>query len=515
MQSASAKQYSRRLSRRSPIVSALQKVMALLALANLGLVVFDATYIKFRDQYFWHIPWVTQQYDPVKGIEPYRDTQTYLDTVDRLEKQLEQTGPQGAEVDTILADLQNQSVEMIDTDPFEKANKSGTLEAIKNRMRAHKPNPENSAKQAFRAFWSPDNLTATAWQQELKFFGQDIRPLMATNYFRPITEANELFDQFWRIDLIFMGIFGVDFILRTLLLSWRRNGVTWLDAMLWRWYDVFLLLPFWRLLRVIPVTVRLHQSGLVNLGRVQKQLNQFLAENIVTEVTELVMVRTVSLAQTSLKRGGLRRWLMTPPDAVEINEVNELEAIADQLILLTVQRVVPKIQPDLEALLRHAITEALDQVPLYKEFRQFPGVGQLPTEVSRQVVHQLTQVTYASLNQIVTQALEDERGRALSGQLAEHFMDGLRTELRDKETLEELQTQLVNFLEETKLTVLQQLDSEDVEETVAEVEHLRQANLEANRLPTIEVVSEVGETRLPPPDSPPKTKSAPSCSFLR
>ena len=473
--------------------------MALLALANLGLVVFDATYIRFRDQYLWHIPWITRQYDPVKGIEPYRDTQAYLKTVDALKQQLAQTGPQGAQVKTTLADLSQLSIEMIETDPFQKANKSGTLEAIKNRMRAKEPNSKDSAKQAFQTFWSPENFTATTWQQELAFFDQDIRPLMATNYFRPIAENNEQVDRFWRIDVFFIAIFGFDFLLRTLFLSWRRPGVNWLDAMLWRWYDLFLLLPFWRLLRVIPVTMRLHQSGLINLGRIQMQLNQFLAENIVAEVTELVMVRTVSLAQNSLEQGGLRQWVMTPPDPVEINEVNEIEAIADQLILLTVQRVLPKIQPDLEALLRHAITESLNQVPLYKEFRLFPGVGQLPADISRQVVHQLTQVTYSGLNQIVTQALEDERGRALSGQLTEHLMESLRTELQDKDTLDSLQTQLINLLEETKLTILQQLETKDTTETAEEVAQLKQANRDANRLPTVELVPEENKAKLPPP----------------
>ena len=502
----------RNLSKGHFVGQALNKLIALVALANLGLVVFDATYIRFRDQYLWHLPWITQRYDIIKGIEPHRDTQKYLDTVDRLQQQLTQAGPQDAQAQSIMAVLRDQSVEMIDTDPFQKANKSGTLEAIKNQMRAKKPNEENSAKQAFRAFWSADNLRTTSWKQELAFFDEEIRPLMATNYFRPITESNELFDQFWRIDLLFMGLFGADFLLRTLLLSLRRPGLNWLDAMLWRWYDIFLLLPFWRLLRVMPVTLRLHQSGLINLHRIQAQLNQFLAENLVNDVTEMAMVRTVSLTQTALRRGGLRQWLMSPPEAVEINEVNEVEAIADQLILLTIQRVLPKIQPDLEALLGHTIAAALNQVPLYQQFRQVPGVGQLPAEVSRQVVQQLTQVTYSSLNQIVTQALEDEQGRALSGQLTEHFMDALRTELRDKDTLEELQTQLVNFLEETKLTLLRQLDTNNVEATVAEVEQLRQANRDASRLPAIEVVTAVGPTQWVSPD---EDKAGTKGQFLR
>jgi hypothetical protein len=459
----------------------LVKVMALVAVADLGLVLFDYTYISLRDVYLSRLPWVVQQYDRIKGIEPYRDTQQYLKAVESLK----QVGPQpSAQRDQILAELRDRSLEMIVENPFEAANKSGTLEKIKNRMRAHQPNADDSAKQAFQDFWSAERLTPQNWASELAFFDQRISPLIASNYYRPIAENNLPIDYFWRIDLIFISIFAIELLLRTLYLS-RRNDMTWRDAVLWRWYDLLLLLPFWRLLRIIPVAVRLHQARLVDLSRAQILINRFLAENIAAEVTELAIIQGITAAQTSIEQGAIREWLsVAAQPSVEINEVNEVSALIDQVLTLTVRRVLPTIQPDLERLLRHAIAEALESLPLYRDIQKLPGIGQLPTAIAHQVIHQVTQATYSGLNQ----TLSDQEGRLLFDHLAQQFTRSLRAELQDQQTLSTLQSLLSDFLEETKLTIVKRLETEDIDQTIVQAQGLRQTNSEKKKLPTIEVI---------------------------
>jgi hypothetical protein len=66
--------------------------MALVALGNLSLVLFDISYVSGRDFYFRQLPVLTQLYDPFKGIEPHRDTQKYLETLEKLKTQVVQTG---------------------------------------------------------------------------------------------------------------------------------------------------------------------------------------------------------------------------------------------------------------------------------------------------------------------------------------------------------------------------------------------------------------------------------------
>jgi hypothetical protein len=45
----------------------------------------------------------------------------------------------------------------------------------------------------------------------------------------------------------------------------RLPGLGWGAALMRRWIDIPLLLPFWRWLRVIPTIERLQTSGVANL----------------------------------------------------------------------------------------------------------------------------------------------------------------------------------------------------------------------------------------------------------
>lgn len=121
--------------------------MAIAATVNLGLVLFDLSYVPWRDFYQREFPGLTQVYDPIKGIEPHRDTQKYLNTVNSLKEQVNQTGLQSPQTAKLLDELRRLSSEMIDTNPFEIANKTGTLEKIKNRMRDRLG--QESSRQAF------------------------------------------------------------------------------------------------------------------------------------------------------------------------------------------------------------------------------------------------------------------------------------------------------------------------------------------------------------------------------
>lgn len=129
-----------------------ERLMAIIALVNLGLVFFDLSYIPWRDFYFQHSPALIQLYDPIKGIEPHRETQTYLNKVDALEVQVIETGLDSPQTEALLQNLRHLSNQMIEDNPFALANKSGYLEKIKNQMRDRVG--KTSAHAAFETFWS-------------------------------------------------------------------------------------------------------------------------------------------------------------------------------------------------------------------------------------------------------------------------------------------------------------------------------------------------------------------------
>lgn len=459
-----------------------ERGMAILATANLGLVLFDISYIPGRN--FWlngtieildlkinvPLPPITKWYDPVKAIEPHRDTQSYLNKVKELEEQVAQTGLQSSEVETRLAELDRLSTEMIDTNPFQVANKSGTLEKIKNKMRDRLN--LDSAKESFSTFWSQSHLSRYGWQKEMSFFNSEIVPLLKTNYYRPIGENGESIDYFWLLDLPFVGIFFLEFLGRTFYISRRHIGVSWLDAMLWRWYDLFLLIPFWRWLRVVPVVIRLDQAQLLDLERVREQANQGFVATFAEEITEVVVIRVIKQIQGSIERGDVSRWIFQPEKRayIDLNNVNEVEAIANILTKLVVYQVLPKIKPDIEAILNHNIESVLKSLPAYKTLQNIPGMSSIPTQLTERLVKEISQGAYEA----IVAALEDPVGAKLSNQLIQHFGEAIAEEARNQNTVDKIQNLLVDMLEEVKVNYVERLSEEDVEQIMEETRQIRQ-----------------------------------------
>lgn len=446
-----------------------ERLMAITATVNLCICLFDLSYVPWRDFYLRKFPQITK-YDSVKGIEPHRETENYLANVRSLEEQVSQTGLQSPESATKLEELRRLSSEMIDGNPFAAVNKGGTLEKIKNRMRDR--TEVKSAKLAFNTFWNQAYLSQNNWQKEIDFFNKKIRPLIATDYYRTVEENGEFTDKFWLIDLPFVILFALELLTRSSYIRRRNPGFTWLDAILWRWYDLFLLLPFWRILRIIPVLIRLDQAKLLNLHPVRRQINQGIIANFAEEITEIVVVRIINQIQGSIKQGDLIRWLLQKENLrpyIDINNINEVEAIAGIFVQAVVYQVLPKIQPEIIAILRHNIDNAFNTSPIYRSLQNFPGVGQMQTQLGEQLATQIATNLYKAL----VSTVEDPVAAKLSSQLMEGFSSSLGAEIQKKQVVTEIQSLLSDFLEEVKINYVQRLSREDIEQIIAQTRQMR------------------------------------------
>ncbi|MGB3536466.1 MAG: hypothetical protein WBA13_23475 [Microcoleaceae cyanobacterium] len=455
-----------------------EKIMALLAAINFILVLFNFTYTRWRDLYIQYLPSLTEIYDPIKGIEPHRDTQKYLNTVNRLKQQVVQTGLNSEESIQILNSLQTQSTDMINTNPFAIANKSGTLETIKNRMRDRITIAEDSAQVAFEVFWSPTYLNTQELNSEIDWFEDEIAPLIAQNYYRSLGENGEYISYFWRIDLPFMIVFLIEYIARTYWISRRFITFNFKDAMLWRWYDVFLFLPFWRWLRAIPVSIRLNQNELIDLERVRNQAIRIVLTNFAQELTEIVIVQAINQLQNAIQSGELSQQILEDSQRkyIDLNNINEIEAIATHLVQATVYHVIPKLQPNLEELLQYSLEAALKESSLYKQFKNLPGWQNISHQMTQQLVHQLSQLATDSpqkMYEAVKQAIEDPVGTQLSNRLVNQFTHLLGEELQQEQSLQEIESLLVAFLEEFKINYVQKVDVDHYQQVVTETQQLR------------------------------------------
>ncbi|MBD1805550.1 hypothetical protein H6F98_08830 [Microcoleus sp. FACHB-SPT15] len=446
-----------------------ERLIAILAVVNLVLVFFDMSYVTLRDFYLDVVPSLTQLYDPVKGIEPHPETQNYLNSVNALEEQVLQAGLQSPQSEELLEELRGLSNRLVEDNPFQGADKSSTLEKIQHEMRTRVG--ENYGRDAFTTFWSQPYLSNTGWQQNIEFFNTEIRPLIGRNYYRDIGRFGGFVDYFWLIDLPFIILFTLEILARTYYSSRRKPELNWLEAILRRWYDLFLVLPFGRWLRVLPVTLRLYQTKLLDLEPFRKQLNYDFAISFAEEIAEIIGVQVIDQMQESVQKGEVTRWLFHPESRkpyVQVNNTNEVKAIATRLVNVSVYEVLPQVQPDIEALVHHSLESTLSQATVYQQIQNIPGLNHLPSQLTETLAHNLSHTVYSNL----VKALEDPVGAELTARLMGNFRDALETELQKKHNRQEFESLLVDMLEEIKINYVRGIAEGGIERALEEVDQL-------------------------------------------
>jgi hypothetical protein len=422
--------------------------MAIIASIGFITAMFDLTYIPSRDFYFKNIPEIVQIYDPLKGIEPHRETDRYLNAVNQLKGVVKTNGLASAETQSWLQELDGLSVSMIQNNPFQVAGKTGNLEKIKNEVRDRVKN--QSAKGAFQTFWSQAYLTKAGWEKELSFYDRKIKPLIVTNYYRRLDESGNLVDRFWQIDIIFIGIFAGELLGRIFYIRRHNRHVSFQQAIVWRWYDLLLLLPFAQFLRIIPVAIRLHQAKLVNLDAVQSELNRLFVGQIAAEITDAVVIQVLAQTQGAIKQGQITKlmgdYLKRPH--IDLNNVNEVEVLFQLVLEIVIYRVIPKVQPDLEAIFQHLFHKALLESPAYRNLQLLPGVGELPAQAIDRVVKEVSASLYTALLKVMS----DPDSGKLSHRLAENLTQAIGSEMQRGQTVIKIESLVYDLIEEIKVT---------------------------------------------------------------
>ncbi|MBD2310267.1 hypothetical protein H6G20_01040 [Desertifilum sp. FACHB-1129] len=442
----------------------IERCVALLALLNLALVFFDLTYLYGRNFYFSVFPALTRYYDPIKGIQPHPETQYYLQQVETLETQLATGGWDAPQVERSLAPLSPLSQRILAENPFAGANQNSSLETIKQQMRQR--TGETFALDAFETFWSADYLQQRGWQSELAFWQAEIRPLMQTNYYRGVNQWGLPTNRFWLLDLPFVIIFALDIAARLWGHHRRHPNLSWLDIALRRWYDFLLLIPFWRWLRVLPVAVRLNHSEVVTLEPVRAELQRDLIASFATETAQMIGIQIIDQMQASIERGEFIRTLFHPE--LSQRDRPELTTIATRLVGDSLRQAVPQVQADLEDLVQYSITSSLNQFPGYRQLRRLPGLQRLSSYLTPKLAQALFRIFYHNLGD----ALQDPVGAQITTRLRRNFRDALERELLKRQNIQEVQSSLIEFLEDIKFNYVKNLTEMEGRQLIERAEEL-------------------------------------------
>jgi hypothetical protein len=468
------------------------RFVALWAALNLLWVAFDITYIPLRT--FWlqrnlyplpsvplvlpltFIPDITPWVDPIKGIEPHRETQAYLGQFDRMDAALRQAppGPPSPAQEKLLAEQVRLTVEMIDSNPMLASGTSGTLEKIKNRLRQRAD--KDSAKQAAAVLLSPSWLSFHPWEKERLFWRQQVLPLVATTYWRSIDENGRPTDHFWRYDLIlFQSVFALDILLRAHRLRRRLPGLSWNRALLRRWIDLPLLLPFWRLLRVVPVLERLHTSGLITIEPIRAVISRGVVALLAVELFEVLALQLIDGLQQLIRS---RRWPMRiralrSHQTVVSNDERELVELVRIWGPLLLVRVAPRLAPELQGVLGHALQQSLQNAIVPPGLRQLQPLLQVEKGLSRQLaggmVDSLLDLTRSTGERL---SRRDDQQLELLQRFIDRFWEELADALESGPALERSQQLLCTFLEEFKGTYLSQISRAGIEGLIEELDQL-------------------------------------------
>jgi len=453
-------------SNRNPWSLRWGRIVTLAICLNLLLVFFNLTYIPLRQIYLHYVPALVEVYDPVKAIDPQPVTEKYLSEIAMVQSHIAQSGLTSEMTQTSLARLRQQSVTLIAENPFLASGRVTAFARLKRRMGQF--TGAESAEQAFQRFWQVDYLQSVGWPRADQFLQLKIIPLLEQNYFRETLPTGQFVDEFWRIDLVFLLFFGSELLIRTFILSRVRQDVNWGAALARRWYELPLVLPFWRWLRLLPAAVRLHRTQLLDVENLIGQVTHEPAAYLSDRVSKFVLVRLINQTQTSVRQPGwLNGWSQNGRDGAN-GSLDKLDQITDRLLQLVALRVMPSLKPDLEQLLRHSLRQALVGSEFYSGLQQIPGIEAIPGDALDNLSRYLAQASC----DVLANSYTDPESRVLLDQLNRDFRQTLGQELRSTTSSEELRHLLAELLEELKIAYIQRSEQDDPKTTLQEVDVL-------------------------------------------
>jgi hypothetical protein len=179
------------------------------------------------------------------------------------------------------------------------------------------------------------------------------------------------------------------------------------------------------------------------------------------ELTQAVLSESLGQVQVALKQGNLAKQLLGAIDQPykDLNDKDELQEIVSKTLKLTVYQVLPKVKPEIEAVLRHPIEAVLEQTPGYNLFKSVPLVGSVPNQVNQQIISTATESAYQAL----LVALEDRVAAELISELLRGFGKNLVQELQSGKELDEIQHLLTELIDEVRVNYVDRIVDNEVE----------------------------------------------------
>lgn len=424
----------------------LDIIILILALINFFFFAFDYTYLKFRNVYF-HYGHAITKYDVVKGIEPHKDTDNYIKKADYFFSKINVINADRKKLEDEMINL---SLQMLKEQPFDRANKQGDLQIIKDRMKKYMRT--NSSEQAFTSFWK---ISAINTLESKHFFDSRIRRIVETNYWRAYDETGNYVDYYIYIDSFFVIIFLLEF-LSMWIFAIKRDADQKVLYPVYHFYDWLSCIPLdsfriLRFIRVVVIYMRLLNEGVISKDDLfyrgfNKYINPY-KEMVSNDISAKVTMNILNDAQEKI-RLGVNKEILEHTISPQKDRIRKV--VVENLKKVQI-RIANENKNEIVNFLSKVIDDTLDGMPQYQSMIRIPYVGdKIQKALSEENINKLVNQSSQSFSNSFNTALETDLGKSLLNNIVEDLLDEVIVILKHKDIQSLIQDFNIEFVEELK-----------------------------------------------------------------
>ncbi|WP_269622536.1 hypothetical protein [Prochlorococcus marinus] len=454
-----------------------EKLLAFIAIINLGWILFDISYIPLRS--FWlnrsiyitnsssislkWIPNITDAYDKIKGIktdEKSKENQIIFKALSKEIKNGDRT--ESNLVQQLLKQYESSTIDLLKSLPSRLPDSVNKVETIKTHL--YERSEESNYIIGIKKLLSKNYISNDQLKSELLFWETEILPLIRTNYSRIINQNGTYMQSSWKIDFPFQILFLIDIILSIYKTKRKFPKIKLSNAILKRWIDLPLLLPFMRLLRLIPITERISKAKLIQFEPIRAVISQWVVALVAIEIIEILTFRTIDSIQNIIRSPILPEKIrgLCSYQSIQKKETSEISDFIRIWVPLLLKKIGPNMRPQLISLFEHAIQRSLENNSFPKVLKNNKIIEIAESTISIQMASSLVDTIIEwSKNTGTEISKKDIVLEALALKVIDRFWEEIASSLEDDTLLKNSQFLLTSILEEFKLLSLNEFTSQD------------------------------------------------------
>jgi len=268
--------------------------------------------------------------------------------------------------------------------------------------------------------------------------------------------------------------------LRVIRLRRRLPGLGWRDALLRRWIDLPLLMPFWRWLRLLPVLERLQSSGLITIEPLRAVVSRAVVALLAVELFEVLALQLLDGAQGLIRS---RQWpqrirsLCSHQSVAANREEQALLELVRIWAPLLLSQVLPRLGPELQGVLGYALRQSLERTVVPPPLRPLQPLLQVEAGLSKQLAGGMVDsLLELSRNTGTSLARRDEIQLDLLQRVIDRFWEELAAALEQGEGLARSQELICALIDGLKGTYLSQISRSGIEALIRELDEITTAS---------------------------------------